>query len=515
MATASSSLTRITLGIMFLVLLSKAIGFFREIIVAHRFGTGLDYDVYLIAITVPMALFTLISGLSNLFIPVCSAIQADGDFRERVKRLWADFNGAILAAVVLSAFICLSAPTLLPFLAPGLEAENYSRAVFITRVATVLIVLSMLETCFRSILNAEKKFAAAAFGPVIANAVLVGILIALAHRLSVLALLYGTIAGIAVQVIILLLAVRSTAVAQRFSFQLWHSGTGQFVTAAGLIMLIEAASQAYALVDRYFASSMPAGVVSALGYAYVLFHLPVSVVAFALATVLFPYLADSLEKGDRSESGRLLTRGIEVSLLLAIPFTMIFFVFSRELVTVIYQRGAFTASSAAATSELIDFFIFGITGQFLLWLLFRAYYAARKYRLLIINVVILIIIKMAASWALAPSMGAIGLAVASSLSYTGGAVFLLLLAGPKVAPVDGRAVLVYFVKLLPVTAAGGGLAYLARETIIQGNDLFAELIWRLPLSLVLVLAALIGIGWVFRIEEVRGLFRGGKNRSDS
>jgi putative peptidoglycan lipid II flippase len=80
MGASPTSIQRVTVGIALLVLLSKGIGFVREIIIAYRFGTGIEYDVYLVAVSVPIALFSLFGyAFGNLFIPQYGYAVASGD----------------------------------------------------------------------------------------------------------------------------------------------------------------------------------------------------------------------------------------------------------------------------------------------------------------------------------------------------------------------------------------------------------------------------------------------------
>jgi putative peptidoglycan lipid II flippase len=328
MSAPSQTIRQATVGIALLVLTSKGIGFLREVIIAYRFGTGIEYDVYLISVSVPIALFSLIGyAFSNLFIPRYSYAVSEPDRSRGLSVLWSDFNLSLLAAVAAMLAIIITAPHLLRLIAPGMDSRYLPEATLIIRVSSFIVILAVFEAFFRSVLNAQKHFLIPAAGPVLANVVLITSILFFSGAISTRAILYGLVFGYLAQTVLVYVPFRKTKIFEFFSFRIFHRHSGKFVTTAVIILIIEGASQVYTIIDRYFASSMPAGIVSALGYAYLLIMLPVAIFAYALSTAIFPYMTDAFAGKDHHKSSHLLTRGITVSLLMALPATMIFWVF--------------------------------------------------------------------------------------------------------------------------------------------------------------------------------------------
>lgn len=505
MSDAPQTIRRATLGIALLVLISKGIGFVREMIIAYRFGTGIEYDIYLVAVTIPIALFTLISGFSNLFIPAYSEAVNAPDRDCRMRALWADANIVFLGAVVLATGIAAAAPIIVRLIAPGLDAALVPPTAFMMRVASLIVVVALLETFFRSILNGEKRFLIPAAGPIVANIVLITSIVALADSLSTQAILYGLVAGYLAQMLFVYVPFRSSAVARFFHLGIFREHTGRFLVTAAIIVIIEGASQVYAIVDRYFASSMDAGIISALGYATILFLLPVSIFAYALSTAVFPYMTDAVARGDRDRSGALLSRGITISLLLAVPLMILFWQFSEQMVTLLFRRGAFNAESVARTSNLLKFFVLGMAGQFLLWFMSRAYYAARKYPLLIVNVVVVLAVKTIAAAVFVTAWQAAGLAISSSLSYSVGALVLVAFAGRSLAPVDWKSILMYVIKLLSAAVPMYIAGELLFRALVAHRVEFVSLVWRTPLAMFGAAVVFLAAGYLLKIPDIRNL----------
>jgi putative peptidoglycan lipid II flippase len=501
----SQTLKQVTVGIALLVLLSKGVGFFREVIIAYRFGTGIEYDTYLIAVSVPIALFSLFGyAFSNLFIPGYSyAVSAD-DKKTGLSALWSDFNLSLLAAMAAMLVIIALAPNLIRYIAPGLKNRYLPEAVLIVRVSSCIVVLAVLEAFFRSVLNAEKRFFIPAAGPILANIILIISIISFAGTISTRAILYGLVLGYLAQVVLVFFPFRRSKILDYFHFGFIQKHTGKFVTIAIIILIIEGASQVYAIVDRYFASSMDPGIVSALGYAYLLIMLPVAIFAYALSTALFPYMTDAFADADKRQAASLISRGIKISLLLALPATMIFWVFSEKIVLLLFRRGAFDMQSVEYTAGLMKYLALSLTGQFILWVMSRAYYAARRYGILFVHVIVLAA-KIIFTIICVNAYGYIGLAVSSSISYSIGAALLMAFTGRALARIDVKAILVYVVRVMTATAAGFLAAYLVCRPIIADWVGFGQLLMGLPLAVALSLLATGVVGYGLNISDIRNL----------
>lgn len=493
-----------TIGIALLVLLSKGVGFFREVIIAYTFGTGIEYDTYLIAVSIPIALYSLFNyAFSNLFIPRYSYAVMETDRRPGLAALWTDVNFSLAAACVIAAAIVALAPVLIRAIAPGLHVRHLPEAVLIVRVSSIIVVLAVLEAYFRSVLNAEKRFLLPAAGPLVANLVLIAAILLFAGRISTRAILYGLVVGYLAQVVMVFVPFRGTGIFAHFRGRIFQKHTGKFFVTAVIILIIEGSAQLYAVVDRYFASSMDPGIVSALGYAYLLVMLPVAIFAYALSTALFPYLTDTFARKDARESAHLLSRGITVSLLLALPATMVLWVFSEKIVMLLFRRGEFDMQSVTYTSDLVRYFAFGLAGQFLLWILSRAYYAAKRYTILIIHVIVVIVTKLISAKLGTEVAGYIGLAASTSISHTVGIVLLLALVGRLRVRIDGGAILVYVTKVLAATAAGYAAAFYIHRWFLAGRESFAELLVAVPLGIGLSLAVAAIVAFALNVADVR------------
>jgi len=506
MTASSQSIQRATVILAILVLLSKIIGFGREMIIAYRFGTGPDYDLYLIAVSIPVALYTLFGyAFTNLFLPDYGRAVAQHDRAPGLANLWRNFNMSLAAAALLVLALILLAPTVIRLIAPGLDPARLAAAATLTRISAIIIIFGLCEAFFRSVAHSEKQFIIPALGPIFANIVMISSIVSLSGTLSTYAILYGLMAGYLVQALVVMIPFLRSGVQKFFESDIIHRGTGAFTTLALVIIIIEGSWQVLAVVDRYFASSMETGIVSALGYAYLLIMLPINIFAYALSTVIFPHFSDAFSAGDADRSGYLITRGICVSLLLSAFLTVIFWVGSDALVTLALKRGAFDRQSVLHTSELLRWFSLSLAGQFLIWALTRAYYGARRYRVLALQVIVVLAVKIVLSALLVGPLGYAGLALSSTVSYTAGALLLIISLPTLAARVDWREILGYLYKLCIVSAGAFFAARFLRDLLEVPSPGWLRMGLNLTLVALAVAAIFMFIGVLLKIGDIRNL----------
>lgn len=499
----SDSLKQVTIGIAILILISKGIGFLREMVIAYKFGTSIEYDVYLVSISIPVAIYSLFSYIiSVLFVPAYTRAAADIDRESSMKSLWTEFNLCLLVGVISIVMIIVAAPFLIKLIAPGLNPQYLPEAVLITRVSTVIIAFSIFEAFSRSILNAEKKFMIPAAAPIVASLVMIGSVVVFSGQLSTLAVLFGLVGGYLAQAIVVMVPFNRIGL-----WKMWHARfikphLGKFFVAAVFILLIEATAQIYSIVDRYFASSMNPGVVSSLGYSYLVVMLPIAIFAYALSTALFPYMSDAFVGEDQSRSAYLISRGISVSLLLAIPATLILWVFGEKVTVIFFQRGAFNEQSVVYTSNLLKYFALGLSGNFVLWVVTRAYYASGKYFFLVVQTVLALMVKIVITPLAISAWGYIGLAISSSVSYTLGALILIAGIRKYLVRFDEKKLVIYLIKLILAAVVAYVVAQFLYDRFVSRLQGLVETASGLLLAVAVTLIVFGAVGYLLRIPDI-------------
>ncbi len=496
-----------TVTIALLVLAAKGIGFIREIIIAHRFGTSAEYDAYLVAISIPIALYVLINGtLTNYFLPRYTRAIKSEQTMSVLALLSGEYLIALAGSVVAAILVALAAPQIISLIAPGIDGYFRDQAILFTRLSTAVIILSVIESIARAVLHARKRFVVPALAPIINSLILITAILVLSGKLSTLAILIGLVAGHMAQAALIYIPYRRVGLGTESSAAPSGRQLRIFTVTVFTILVIEASAQVYAVIDRYFASFMGDGIISALGYAYIVMMLPVNLLAYALSTAIYPYLSDAFAENDSARSGYLLTRGLCVALVMGIPAAIFLFLFAEPLIILLFRRGAFDSQSVILTSNLLMAFAPGLAGQFLIWILARACYAAGRFTLLALQVILLLAAKFFLSAMAMELYGYTGLAIASSICYLGGSIIMAIFVHRVITAVDLNRILSYVGKLLAAGAMSLTAGWALSVLVPLDSTTFVTVALTSAPAVIASIAVFFAIGLIMRIPEIVDLF---------
>ena len=427
------SVGRAALTVGGLTALSRLAGFGRDLLVAAALGAGPVADAFFISLKLANFLRRLFAegAFAAAFVPLYVRVGA-----ARGRAAAARFAGEALSTlalllVVVVACGVLGMPWLVRVVATGFPPGSlqYQLAVELGRITFPYLLLISLAALFASLLQAGRRFAAAAFTPTLLNLVLIAALLATGARDQTAARVLAwsvLVAGVAQLAWVLLAACRAgLAPALRIPrltpevrrlFRL----TGPGLLGAGVV-------QVNLLVASWFATHLPSGTVSYLFYADRLVQLPLGIVGVALGTALLPALSRAI--AERSGDSELLNRSLEAGLLLAMPASVGLFLLAEPIVAVLFQRGAFGAADAMATAQVLAGLSLGIPAQVLAKVLAPGFFAREDTRTPVLVAGAAVVVNLACAAVLAPALGHVGVALALSLSSWVNVLGLAILLG--------------------------------------------------------------------------------------
>ncbi len=369
--------------IMALFLLSRIAGLAREMIISARFGTSADLDAYLAAFRVPDLLFQLVAGgaLGSAFIPVFTGCLT----RRELSGAWRVFSAVtnlVLIILTGAALVAgLAAPLLVrTVLAPGFTPEQQALTVSMMRWMLVSTVIFGVSGIVMGVLQSYQHFFLPALAPLLYNLSIIAGALLLAPTLGIYGLVIGVVVGAALHLDVQM-------------FGLWWYGAryhrtlglrDPLVREVGRLMaprvLGLAVVQINFWVNTVLASTLPAGSLSALNYAWLLMLLPQGIVAQAVATAAFPTFAALEARGALGELRRTISGTLRVLLFLTIPAAAGLFVWRVPLVRLLLERGEFTAESTRLTAAALAFYAFGLIGHSVVEIIARAFYSLHDTR---------------------------------------------------------------------------------------------------------------------------------------
>lgn len=380
------SFLRAALTVGGLTMVSRVLGFARDILMAAILGAGGVADAFVVAFKLPNFFRRLFAegAFNAAFVPIFSEILTrDG---RAAARHFAEQALAVLIAIlfVLVALFQIAMPVIMIGLAPGFRDDpvQFDLAVALTRLTFPYLLFISLVSLMGGLLNALGRFAAVAATPILLNLCLVGAMLVAAPHLPTAghALAWGVaVAGMA-QLVWLAFACRRAGMALRLRRPRLSPAVKRLLVRMMPLAIGAGVTQVNLLVDVFLATLLPSGSVSYLYYADRLNQLPIGVVGVAVGTALLPMLSRQLAAGETAAAGRSMNRAIEFAVLLTLPAAAALLVVPSELVTVLFQRGAFGAAESQATAFALMAYAAGVPAYVLVKVLGPGYFARHDTR---------------------------------------------------------------------------------------------------------------------------------------
>ena len=474
--------------------------------IADRFGSSADYDLYLIATILPAMLYGVLNYASfYLLVPhFTKCFEADSD-REGAhwRVIWPVINSNLVIALGLAAATAIAAPYLMRIWGSGFDAAEFDQIVFFARALSIVIVLGTSEAFLRAYLNVRQIFVYPALSYTIYNIVAIACIILLYDDYGVGSIAIGMVGGLVIQNLFLASRLVPMGPLRHFSIRLFTPDTKALLAAGGMLVLIEAINRSYFLIDRFYAPQFGEGVVSALAYSQVLVTLPDAVVGFALGSVLYPLFSHNSQGKTDERFMALYQKAIITAVMIAVPLAGLYFTNAREIVFLVFQRGVFNEHSVAMTTAVLKPMVPTMLSLFVISMSIRAGYARGWRRPVLVFTISLLAVKFILTDLLSRWLGYPGIAAATSVSQVGFAIALVALvmrhrpSSYSQTPWSAIARLV----LAGVIAAGAVLAFdhYLGSPVESLTRLSAVL--EIAVSWVVLLAIYVGLVWVFGLRE--------------
>lgn len=350
-----------------LTLISRLLGFVRELLIAILFGASSLADAYFVAFRIPNLLRSVFGegALNGAFVPIFSDSLVQS--RERAIVISRAVSTILITTTIIISFLgIIFAPYIVSLLAPGfIGTERYEICVLLTRIMFPYILFVSLVSLLNGALNSVNVFGASALAQIVMNMVLViGACAAMSFEAYLAAemLAWSVLVGGFLQVIVQLPKLKKNGLSILPT-------TNVFLPEIMLIgklfvgaLLGAAVYQITIFIGTQLASLLPSGSVAALSYADRLVQLPIGVFSLALSSVLLPILSRAHANQDGDAFEKNLIGSLRHSTFLLIPLSVCLMVISEPLVKFLFERGKFTPEDSKATAELVRFYAIGIWG---------------------------------------------------------------------------------------------------------------------------------------------------------
>jgi putative peptidoglycan lipid II flippase len=421
-----------------LTLLSRLLGFLRDLLMAVLLGAGPGADAFVVAQRIPNAFRSIFAegAMDSAFVPIYARKQKEDTAENAAAFVNHIFTILVLVLLPLTLLEVIFMAPIVEVLAPGfsLDGERLTLAVSYSRIAFGFLFLISVTALQGGLLNAHRHFAPLAMAPALLNTIMIGgfVVALISGWDGGLCASWSMIVGGVVQMLTLQIYCRRYGLRFRLSRPRWTADLKHFFKLVGPGVIGTGADQVNILVSAMFASSLPAGAVAALYYADRLNQLPLGVVGGAIATVLLPVLSHHIAAKENDAVIGHFSRAIEMALLLCFPASLILVLAAFPIVRILFQHGAFDASNTQITAETIIGYAFAIPGEVFVRIFTTKFYAHQDTKTPVIVGLISITLNAVFAWFFRSHWQHIGIAAGFALAMAATAFllgFLLYLRG--------------------------------------------------------------------------------------
>lgn len=403
-------------------LLSRLLGFVRDMVFAQVFGASTSLDAFVVAFRIPNFMRRLFAegAFSQAFVPILSDYHHTHS-QDQTARFIADVMGSLAAILLVVTLLgILLAPWLTTIFAPGF-AHGSIRHILATQMLRItfpyLLLISLVAVC-AAVLNSYGSFGIPAFAPVFLNVSLITSALYLAPKMQphIHALAWGvSLAGI-VQLLFLLpfLYRKGLLPCPRINFR--SKGVQRVLKLMAPAIFGVSVAQVNLLLDNVFASFLQTGSVSWLYYSERLMMFPLGIFGVAVGTVMLPTLSRHSRQQGQNHYSKTLDWALRLLLLVGLPATVGLFFLAGPLLSTLFQYKAFSGHDVLMARQSLMAFAVGLQAFMMIKVLAAAFYAYKDIKTPVRIAVVAMVSNILLNLILIVPLKHTGIALATSLS---------------------------------------------------------------------------------------------------
>lgn len=489
---------RTAITLMAIAIFSKVLGFGRELTLSYTYGTSSISDAYLIALTIPSAIFGFVSnGLVAGYIPMYNRIvAAEGEagaqtFTSNLANIM-----FVICSIVISVSLAFTGP-IVKFFASGFSGDTLNLCIRFTKITLLAIYFPSLVAIYTGYLQIKGNFVVPAFVGVPFN-LLVIISLFLSLKLGLITMAIGFVLAMGAKWFLLIAYARSDGYKYRFYLHPRNPRIKEFFLLVLPVIIGVSVNEINVLVDRTIASTLVEGGISALNYANRLTAFAQGIFVASISTVLYPLISKLAIEQRITELKQHLSTAITGISLLMVPSVVGMVLFAQPIVTILFRRGAFDADSVALTAYALSFYAIGMIGWGITDVSLRAFYAFQNTKTPTILAIVGVAVNIVLNLVLSRYIGIGGLALATSIAALTVSFLMLLGLRKKIGALGLTKNVIAFFKIVIASLIMGVGARISFGFLLNMMGQNLSLILSIILA-VIIYALLI---YFMRIEEV-------------
>lgn len=498
-------------------LISRILGFARDMVLARLFGASMVADAFYVAFRIPSLLRELFAegSMSAAFIPVFTEYLTRRTREETRELARASMITLFLILLTVVGIGILVAPWIVRLIAPGFWSTpgKFYLTVSLTQIMFPYLLLVSLSAWAMGILNSHRRFGAPASSPAVFNVAMILVILTAAPFYSepIMAAALGVTVGGLFQLLYQLPAMAKTGMIPSLSEwvrPLWplHPGVRQMGALILPTLLGLSVAQVNILINTLIASFLSEGSVSYLYYGMRLIHFPLGVFGVALATALLPTLSAQAARNATEELRHTLSFGVRLIFFITVPAMIGLILLRRPIIHLLFQHGEFGPLDTAGTATAVLYYAVGLWAFAAVRVVVPAFYSMKDTRTPVKVGVLAMGANIVLNLLLMIPLQHGGLALATSLASMLNLTLLLGILRRRIGRIDGRRIFrSLFNTLLASAAVALPSLWIAQLSLWGEAGQWPAKAWVLSAGIGISVAGYLTVQALLKAEELRYL----------
>lgn len=498
-----NKVTKATIGLMIATIISKILGFGREIVLGSIYGTSIYSDAYIVSMNIPNVIFVSIgAAIATTFIPLYHENEKNSAKNKSLEFTNNIINIVIVISIIVSIFILIFTEPIVKIFAMGFKDEALNITVKFTKIMIFGILFIGLTNIFRAFLNIKGEFVIPGLTGLPFNIIII-LSIILSYKTDPVVLAIGTLIAMASECLFQIPSAFKNGYRYVPKINFNDDNLKKIIWLTGPVFIGIGVNQVNAMVDRTLASTLVEGSIAALNYANRLNGFVLGLFITSITSVIYPMLSRlSIEK-DLKEFKSTVLASVNIIILIIIPISLGAIVLANPIVSLLFERGAFDNNATQMTSVALAFYSIGMIGFGLRDILGKVFYSLKDTKTPMLNGAMAMVLNIILNIILIRYMGHEGLAFATSISSIICIVLLFISLNKKIGYFGQKEIVKTLVKSL-ISAIIMGLLTVASYNFISSTigSGFIEKSISLALSVGIGAMAYIVLIIVLKVKEV-------------
>ncbi len=428
-------------------IISKVVGFLRNLVIGYVYGLGVITDSYLMALNIITIAFIslLCVAIQSTYMPIYTDIKGKEGRQKALK-----FTSNIINIIFIISFIVVVLGWFFPkplvkLFAAGFDGERLELTMQLTRIILFSVGLVCITYVLKSYLEIHDYFLVTGLMPLPYNISII-IAVLLSKRFGVEILAYGTVFAFFVQMVFLIPFCYKKGFRYKFNINLLDKNVKKMGLAIVPILVGASAYQINSLVDKNLSSFLAEGSVTALDYAYKLNIFVIGVFVASITTVMYPIFSKLGANRNLKQLKITLCKSINSVILITMPISVGAFILSKPIVKIIFERGAFDPTATIITAQVLSCYAIGMVASGMRDILVRVFYSLQDTKIPMKNSILCVICNILFNLILIQTMKVSGLALGSSLAAIIAVCFLMIQLRKKIGKFNAMSILTTLLK---------------------------------------------------------------------